>query len=311
MKNRKNSKDKTAILFNRYVWLVDIIYRYGGISLEEIREHWRNSSLNENEDDLPLRTFHNHREAIEEMFDVVIECDRRGGYKYYIGNSDDMEKGGVRKWLLNTVAVNNMINESYKLKSRILFESIPSGQRYLTPIIEAMNSGLTLEITYRSFWRDEPNTFEIEPYCIKIFKQRWYVVARSLYYDAIRIYSLDRIQNLRITDKKFKFPEDFSPEGYFENAFGIIVDDNVKPCKVQLMVFGQQRKYLQTLPLHHSQEETETTEDYSVFSYFLAPTFDFKQEILSHGDGIEVISPDWFRKEMKVTVRKMNNLYKN
>jgi predicted DNA-binding transcriptional regulator YafY len=220
-----------------------------------------------------------------------------------------MEKGGVRSWLLNTFAVNKLINESHKLKQRILFEKIPSGQRYLTPIIEAMRDEMTLEMTYQSFGRKEPTTFEIEPYCVKIFKQRWYVVARSKHYNAIRIYSLDRIHNLRITEKSFKLPKGFCPETFFDKTFGIIIVEKIEPCDVQLKVFGRQRQYLQTLPLHHSQKETEVADNYSVFSYFLSPTFDFKQELLSHGDSIEVISPDWFRKELKETVKNMSKHY--
>jgi len=309
MKARKSSKDKTSHLFRRYVWLVDIVNRFGGITFEEISDRWRKSSLNEDEEDFPLRTFHNHRVAIEQMFDIIIDCDKRGGYKYFIDNSDDLNKGGVRNWLLNSFAVNHLINESHKLKHRILFEQIPSGQRYLTPIIEAMRDELTLELTYQSFWRDEPNTFMVEPYCVKVFRQRWYVVARNPYYEAIRIYSLDRIQNLRTTETSFKLPESFDPEAFFEHNFGIIVDETITPCTVQLKVFGKQRKYLQTLPLHHSQEETEITDEYSIFSYFITPTFDFKQELLSHGNGIEVLSPDWFRDEMVETVQNMSELY--
>ena len=295
-------------LFNRYIWIVDTIYRKGRLTFEEINEKWLRNEMSGGRE-LPLRTFHTHRNAIEEMFDINIECDRRNGYLYYIENREDMERGGVRSWLLNTFAVNSLINESHKLKSRILFEQIPSGQRYLTPVIEAMRDELTVEMTYQSFWRDEPNTFEVEPYCVKIFKQRWYVVAGNPYYNTIRIYSLDRIQDLRITDRPFHFPEDFSPESYFEHAFGIIIEDGIEPCTVQLKVYGKQRKYLQTLPLHHSQEEIETAEDYSVFSYYLAPTFDFRQEILSHGEGIEALSPDWFRDDMKETVHKMEKFY--
>ena len=149
----------------------------------------------------------------------------------------------------------------------------------------------------------------MEPYCVKIFKQRWYVVAYNPYYNALRIYSLDRIKSLRITEKPFKLPESFDSEVFFEYNFGIIVDETIEPCIVQLKVFGMQRKYLQTLPLHHSQEETETTDDYSIFNYLITPTFDFKQEILSHGDDIEVLSPDWFRKGMKEIVQNMNRLY--
>jgi hypothetical protein len=295
-------------LFDRYIWLVDTIYRAGKITFEEINEKWLRNEMSYGEE-LPLRTFHNQRKAIESMFDIIIDCDKRNGYVYYIANADDMAKGGVRSWLLNTFAVNNLINESHKLKHRILFEQIPSGQQYLTPIIEAMRDGLTIEITYQSFWKEKSHTFEIEPYCVKIFKQRWYVLARSPHYDSIRIYSLDRIQNIQTTEKSFKLPKSFNAEAYFKNNFGIIVDEDIEPCIVKIKVYGNHRKYLQTLPLHHSQEEIETSEDYSVFSYFISPTYDFKQEIFMHGDEIEVLSPDGFREEIAETVQTMNHLY--
>jgi len=295
-------------LFNRYIWLVDTIYRAGKINFEEINERWLRNKSSEGKE-LPLRTFHNHRAAIEELFNINIECDKRNGYNYFIENKEDIEKGGIRSWLLNTFAVNNLINESHKLKHRILFEQIPSGQQYLTQIIEAMRDELTLEIIYQSFWREEPNSFKIEPYCVKVFKQRWYIVARNPYYEAIRIYSLDRIQHLRTTEEPFRLSKNFHPETFFKHAFGIIVDEAIEPCTVKIKVFGKKRKYLQTLPLHHSQTETETAEDYSVFSYFIAPTFDFRQEILSHGDEIEVVSPKWFREEIVGIVREMSGLY--
>ena len=305
MKYKKSSKNNTSGLFNRYVWLVDTIYRKEKITFEEISDLWSRSPLNDTGEDFPIRTFHNHRQAIEEMFDINIECDKRNGYVYYIENSDDMKKGGVRSWLLNTFAVNNLINESHKLKRRILFEQIPSGQRYLTPVIEAMRDNLTLEITYQSFWRDEPHTFTIEPYCVKVFKQRWYVVAKSLYYDAVRIYSLDRIQNMRITEILFKLPKDFQSETFFEHAFGIIINEEIKPCSIQIKAFGNKRQYLHTLPLHHSQQETNINQNESIFSYYLSPTFDFRQELLSHGDEIEVLSPEWFREEFFETAQQM------
>ena len=297
-------------LFNRYIWLVDTIYRAGKITFEEINERWLRNDMSEGME-LPLRTFHNHRIAIEEMFDINIDCDKRNGYVYSIENKDDMERGGVRSWLLNTFAVNNLINESHKLKHRILFEQIPSGQRFLTPIIEAMRDESTLEITYQSFWREEPNTFEIEPYCVKIFKQRWYLLTFNPFYKALRIYALDRISDLHATGKTFKLPKDFDAQTFFEDSFGIIVDESIEPCVVKLKVSGAKRKYFQTLPLHASQQEIETADDYTVFSYFISPTFDFKQEILSHGDEIEVVSPEWFREEIAGVVKEMDEIYKS
>ena len=146
-------------LFSRYIWLVDTIYRADGITFEEINEKWLRNSMSDGLD-LPLKTFHNHRKAIEEIFDISIVCDRRNGYRYYVENAEDMKKGGVRTWLLNTFAVNNLINESHHLKRRILFEQIPSGQKHLTTIIEAMRDSRALEMTYKSFWRQDSYTTE-------------------------------------------------------------------------------------------------------------------------------------------------------
>jgi predicted DNA-binding transcriptional regulator YafY len=172
-----------------------------------------------------------------------------------------------------------------------------------------MRDGLAIEITYQSFWRDESYTFEIEPYCVKIFKQRWYVLAYNSYYDALRIYSLDRIQNLRVTDTKFETP-DFKPEDYFNDSFGIIVDEDIDPCTVEIKAWGTKRKYFHALPLHDSQEEIERADEYAVFRYFIRPTYDFRQELLSHGAEIEVLLPSWFRDEISAISKKMNKLYK-
>jgi hypothetical protein len=304
-------KNMAKDLFNRYIWLVDTIYRTGKITFEEINEKWVRSELNESGDELPLRTFHNHRQAIETLFDINIECDRRGGYMYYIENTEDMERGGVRAWLLNTFAVNNLINESRRLKHRILFEHIPSGERFLIPLVEAMKSGTRVEITYQSYRHDRPCTFEIEPCCMKVFKKRWYAVARSPNDGRIRIYGLDRMKEVRSTENKFILPEDFDPETYFTHSFGIIVDAGRSPECIEIKVWNTHNKcrYFRSLPLHASQEETEQTDAWSVFRYCLLPTCDFRQELLSHGDEIEVLSPDWFRAEIAETVRNMNNAY--
>ena len=306
---KKNSKDSAPNLFNRYVWLVDIIYRKGRITFEEINECWQRSLLNLDGEDIPLRTFHNHRKAIEQMFDINIECDKRNGYRYHIENTEDMEKGGVRAWLLNTFAVNNLINESHKLKQRILFEQIPSGQKYLTPIIEAMRDGLTIEMAYQSFWRNEPNTFEVHPYCIKVFKQRWYLIAYSPYMEQILIYGLDRIKDIIITDNNFHLPEDFDGETFFLDCFGIIAGGDTKPEKVLIKVYKNQDSYIRALPLHHSQKEEENESDYTIFSYYIKPTYDFRQELLSHGADVEILAPGWFRDEITEIISEQSHIY--
>jgi hypothetical protein len=290
-------------LFNRYIWLVDTIYRSGKIKLDDINQKWVRSSMSDG-NPIPNRTFHNHRIAIEEMFDISIGCNL-STYEYYIDNAEDMERGGVRSWLLNTFAVNNLINESHKLKSRIQFENIPSGQQYLTYIIEAMRDGVKVEIRYESYWADAA-TFEIEPYFVKVFKQRWYVIGKS---DKIRIYALDRIKSLNVTTQGFKMPENFDPESYFQDCYGIINRGDLKAERVRLRFDTSQSNYIRALPLHHSQQEIETTDEYAVFEYFIKPTFDFRQEILLHGDAVEVLQPEWFRLELKQVIENVWKKY--
>lgn len=301
----------TKDLFNRYIWLVDTIYRAGRISFEEINQRWRNSGMS-NGEDMALRTFHHHRHAIEEIFDINIECDKRNGYCYYIENADDIEKGGIRNWLLNTFAVNNLINESHHLKHRILFEQIPSCQKFLTPIIEAMRDSTVITITYQSFWKEHPNTFVLEPYCVKIFKQRWYMLANNCPSNTLLVFSLDRILSLTSTEQHFTLPADFDAREFFSSCFGIIVEADKKIETVRLIVYGNQYKYIRSLPLHHSQKEIETDKnmDFKIFEYQLRPSFDFVKEILSYGDEIEVESPSWLRDIVANITHNASALYR-
>ena len=272
-------------LFSRYVWLLETIHRAGKITFEEINARWLRSELSGGET-LSLRTFHHHRDAIEELFNINIECIKRGGYCYYIEDTEELEKGCVRKWLLNSFAVDNLIVESRKLKSRILLEEVPSGKRYLIPLIEAMRDGMIVEVDYQSFRQQVPANFEIEPYCLKLFRQRWYVVARSPHYNRVMIYSLDRILDLEVSEKTFYYPEEFNPQSYFDACFGIVADDDIGIETVQLKVYAPQDKYFDALPLHHSQRTVEVTEGHTVYEYRIRPTYDFVQELLSHGADV-------------------------
>ena len=283
-------------LFNRYLWLVDTIYRAGTITLDEINRKWLQCEMS-NGEEIPNRTFHNHRKAIEELFDINIE------------NTEELKKEGLRKWLLNTFAVNTTLNKSHKLKDKILLEDYPSGEQYLIPAIEAIHNCITLEITYQSYWQDKSYTFQIEPYCIKAFKQRWYIAARSPYYNKVLIYSLERILEMEQTDLSFECPQTFNPKVYFDNSFGVIVDEEYDVEKIRIKVYGNQCKYFRSLPLHHSQKESETHSNYSIFDYSLRPTYDFCQAILSHGNLVEVLEPQWFRIQIGTMIQKMNQLY--
>lgn len=296
-------------LINKYVWLVETLYKAKKISLKEINRKWSETELSEGEE-LPRRTFNNWKNAAEEMFGLVIMCDKSDN-RYYIENRDELGEGGFQRWLLNTMSVNNTLLENKSLSERILLENIPSGQDFLATVMEAMKKNRQLEITYKGYWSDREHTFPVAPYCVKLFRQRWYLVGNSVYEDKIRIYAMDRVLEVNLLDESFKYPKKFNPENYFRECFGIIHDDGCTLETVKLKVSANQANYLRSLPMHHSQEEIESHEDYSIFTLRLRPTFDFQQELLWNGEAMEVLEPLWLRKEMKGKVKRMWNSYKS
>ena len=294
---------------NKYVWLVETLYKAKRITLKEINRKWSQTELSEGED-LPRRTFNNWKNAAEELFGLVIMCDKHDGDRYYIENREDMDEGGFQRWLLSTISVNNTLIENKSLSDRILLENIPSGQDYLATIMEAMKKSKLLEVTYKSYWSEREHAFPIAPYCVKLFRQRWYVVGNSVYEDKIRIYALDRFLEVNVTDETFKYPKKFKPESYFKECFGIIHDEDYTMELVKLKVRSDQSNYLRSLPLHHSQEEIECNDDFSIFTLKLRPTFDFQQELLWNGDALEVLEPLWLRREIAGTIIRMWNNYR-
>jgi len=291
-------------LFKNYIWLIETITSAGRITLKDINLKWLRTSMSEGKP-IPKRTFHNHRIAIEEMFDINIECDSRT-YKYFIEPSEDFEKDRLRQWMINSIAINNLKRESQKLRGRIQIEEVPSGQVYLTTIIEAMRDGRVLEVEYQSYKSNNVKLFNLKPYFVKLFKQRWYVIGCS---DKVRIYALDRIKSLSVTKSAFEMPEDIIPEEFFKDCYGIIHEEKVAPEEIVLKVKPLHAKYLRSLPLHNSQKEIESKNDYSIFTYLIKSTYDFRQTILSFGDDVEVLSPLGFRRKVKSVAREMNKQY--
>ena len=294
----------TAGLLNRYVWFVTTIYNRGPISLADL-QHRYESHFGRGEE-LGERTFHRYTDAVEELFDIEIKYDRtlRG---YVIADREGIDNMGMRKWLLQTFSVSSVLHESQDLKNRILLEDVPSGQHHLTTIVDAMREGMALSMTYQSFGAENPTTFDVEPWCVKLFEQRWYMLGMS---DKLRLHALDRIKALEPTERKFKLPKKFDAAKFFEDYYGIIIGDedfDVEP--VALKVDSWQSKYLRTLPLHHTQVEVERTEEYSIFEYRLCPTFDFRQKILSMGEMIEVLAPKALREEIDMLVSDMEGIY--
>lgn len=292
------AKQSIALSFRNYIWLADTIASAGHISRGDINRKWARSPLNaEGQSEIPERTFHNWKHAIEDLFELIIECDRSTD-TYYIANADDMRRDGLRKWLVNTFALNSLLSESRQIKDRILLEDIPGGMHCLTTIIEAMRDGKRLLLTYRSFEADHASTFRVAPYCVKVFRQRWYMLALSEGYEHPRLYALDRVCDLVPLDETYTMPDGFNAEACFRSLIG--VSGMGGGCEnIRIKVRGTQVPYFRTLPIHASQHEVETGADYAVFEYYLSPNYEFYQEVFRNMSNAEVLSPAWLRDVVK------------
>lgn len=300
----------TKSLISNYVWLVDFIRRKGRVPFKEINKAWQRSERDGGME-LSKRTFLRHINDIAEIFGIEIECEGRGEYNYFITN-DDSESDSTKTWLLNSMSLHNFVCDSQKLKKRILLENIPSGQKYLTTIIESIRDQRKVRLSYQSFGKEE-REFMIEPHCVKLFRRRWYVLAKSAI--GIRIYALDRIKDIELTDKKYELPEE-NPNELFDNIIGVSPYDG-KIEKVRIKAFkgkeyGFEDCYLRSLPIHKSQREiiSESTDEYAIFEYKVKPTFELMQELLFHLDRIEIVSPLSLRREMKELSNAISKRYK-
>ena len=300
---------KTAEIFKQYIWLADIIHRMKRLTLNEINERWMQTDMSGG---LPMSrtTFNRHRLAIEEMFDLCIGCKESGRKSYYyIENIDVLENDKLQHWMLDALSIGKLLMENITLKDRIVLEKIPAGKHFLNPIIDAMKQNRKLVLTYRKFGQEEPYTITVEPYAIKVFKQRWYLLAKNYKRSLPTIYALDRVLSLQVTDELFVFPEDFSTERFFKDFYGVLCHADEEVERIVIRAYPPLTHYLRTLPLHHSQKELQSTPEYADFEFYLHPTFDFLQELFAQTHEVEVLEPLRLRNSMKEYLLKALKRY--
>ncbi|MCM1450918.1 MAG: WYL domain-containing protein [Clostridium sp.] len=292
-------------LLSRYLWLIDLIKRYGRVSRAEINEQWKKSRLG-NGEDMPRRTFYNYREAIAELFNIEIQCDA-STYEYYIDEGTAQQES-VTAWLLDSTATNNMITSSRDIADKVFLENVPSARQHLPTVMESLRGNISLLFDYHPYSRSRATKdVELEPYFTKIFKQRWYVVGRNVQDEKIKTYALDRITDIKLTGRKFKTPADFCAADYFKHAFGIIVDQG-EVKTIRLSANSTQAKYFRALPLHPSQQEY-AHDQYSIFEYRMRITPDLVNELLSYGSRITILGPAELKAAITTELRKSLSNY--
>lgn len=293
-------------LLSRYIWLIDTVNRYGSITRERLNELWMKSRFGDG-NPLPRRTFYNYRNAIEELFNINIECNPKT-YEYSIVGSDGEHDGSITDWLLNSATVSDVMGDIREIADRVFLEDVPSARLYLATVIGALRENHPLRFTYHPYTRTNPTSgVVIEPYFLKIFRQRWYVTGLNVRDKAIKTYALDRMTDVTVDDSVFEIPPDFNAAEFVSDAFGIVFTKGVTH-RVALKTDARQAKYFRALPLHPTQTEV-VHDNYSIFYYSLRLTPDFVQEILSLGPKVEVVAPPELKAMVVESLRESLKLY--
>jgi len=294
-------------LLEKYIWLVQTFIRAGekGLSLEEVSSKWEDRF----DSAYSRRTFNNHREAVEDVFGIRIDCNRSTN-RYFVEYSEDVsDENAERAWLINTFTVNRMLTlGKERLSGRVSVEDIPSGHNHLTSVMEAMTEGHLIRISYQKYTSAKSDVYTLKPYAVKEFAKRWYIVGYCLEREAVRVYGLDRVIDLEILEESFEMEKGFDVDELFATSFGIYLPEEAAKT-ITFRTSATEAKYLRDLPIHSSQEEISSDGDSVVFSIFVCPNRNLIMEFCKYGDRLEVLSPESIRNEVATQLTRAAALY--
>jgi len=295
-------------LLNKYIWLVQLFIRAGqhGLTIDDITRKWENRwGMSYNR-----RSFNNHREAILEIFGISIDCDRSTN-RYYIADSYDVaDETSATGWLINTFTVNNLLSQSKdRLSGRVAVEDVPSGHKYLTEVMTAMQDNLVLRIEYMKYNSSVADKLTVRPYAVKEAARRWYLVGYCEERQGLRVYGMDRIKDMEQTGASFAMPANFDVDAEFATSYGVYLPEGAKAEEIVFRASAKEARFLADLPLHNSQKVVSSDADSVTFSIRVCPNESLIMDLLARGNRIEILEPQSIRETLKDEIYKLKELY--
>ena len=238
-----------------------------------------------------ISTLQRDIKSIKKIYKIHIDqLPKQGGY-VLTDESDKLEMQLEHLYLLNILDRDlEDIVFPEKRKSKMI------GSLY--DFISAIRNNKRIEFEYKKFDNTSRGKRLVEPYALKEFKGRWYLLAvevgervRFNERGKIKTWGLDRIVNLFPTIQHFNKSSFINIEKEFKDAFGIHSDETKKAEKVILLFSPIAGRYNNSFPLHESQ--IVKTNDNGEFTIELNVkiTYDFIMEILSQSQDVKVIAP--------------------
>lgn len=294
-------------MYGECVWIVRTLQEYGKLSLRELNELWTKTEMSGGLE-MDRRTFQRHEHTIEDTFGIRIACENKGGYRYYISNKKDVGSDSAIAWLMNALTVSEKLLRYVSLHDRILLESVPTSDWRFDLITEAMETSHWVSFRYLPYQQLEIRDVEVMPYCLKIYRHRWYLLGRFRSGN-FATYCLDRMKTLTITDRVFKMDEAFDAADYFSLVIGVVNKQDHRVEQIIVRAYEDEACYLRDVPLHQSQTEIGSGDGFSDFSYLLKPNHEFFGCLLQRGDRVKVLYPEHIESEMRERILNIGKNY--
>jgi len=290
----------------RYIHIMNKL-RTGPATFEQIDAYLtRHSELQESNFNMSKRQFQRDLKDIESIFEVEIKFDFRR--KIYAINEDESSEMSKRR--MEALDVFNALKIGESSSQSIHFEKRkPQGTENFHGLLHAIKNQLQISFTYQKYWEVELTQRTVEPYALKEFRNRWYLLANDLKDQQVKSFAFDRLTNLEITPKRFKSSKNFDVNEYYKYCFGIISPSDHELQEVILTFDPTQGKYIKSLPLHETQEILVDDDREVRIKLKVYLTFDFLMEVLSYGENVKVIQPASLVESLKTNYINALNQY--
>ncbi len=300
-----------------YCWLIALLER-NHLTFQEIVDEWEVASCNPFHEELTLRTFHRHREAIASQFGISVICDKSDGYRYYL-KRDKVECSETTEWMLSSMRLASL-GDQLKYHNKVMLDTPPYNSEYLDDILGAIDKHYLLKFKYVSAFGVESDIV-LQPAFVRYFKQRWYVIgvkessSETDEKKLVRCLPFDRISYLKVICEKHPLSAEMkrflTPENYYEDCFGIYRMENEPVERIRIRAFYPEYSLIEEVPLHDSQRRLTESKDglYREYELTVRPSRDFLQELLWHGRNIMVLQPESLRQKMIGILQDMARSY--
>ena len=277
----------------RYNFIINRLRR-GPATFDEIIDYLKTKSEDLDYNlTISQRTFQRDKQDILSLYGIIINFDK-STKKYYIDIDDTTDEN---QRLLEYFDIINAFRFSENISKYVHLDMhTPLGTEYLLDLKDAIEGHKLITFNHQKFYENEATLRNVEPYILKEFKNRWYLVARDIADKRIKTFALDRISLLKITNVTFPEPTDFDANEYFKYCYGIVRLDDLAPEEVILSFTPKQGKYIKSLPLHNSQEIIVDNDSELMIKLKIFITYDFIQELLQYGVEVKVLKPDLLAK---------------